>query len=172
MVRVADQFIVHNSKMKEWLKDKGVGESKIVILEIFDYLSDSPINEKNFANNIIIAGNLDSSKSAYLGEIQNVSNLNFDLYGLNYKDNASPNIAYHGAFKPEELSEQFTSGFGLVWDGTSIDTCDGNTGNYLRYNNPHKLSLYISSGVPVVIWKEAALATFVKEKGLGLCVNS
>ena len=172
MVRVADQSIVHNSKMKEWLKDKGVSESKIVILEIFDYLSDSPNNEKNFANNIIIAGNLDSSKSAYLGEIQNVSNLNFDLYGVNYKNNASPNIAYHGAFKPEELSEQFTSGFGLVWDGTSIDTCDGNTGNYLRYNNPHKLSLYISSGVPVVIWKQAALATFVQEKGIGLCVDS
>ena len=59
-----------------------------------------------------------------------------------------------------------------MWDGTSIDTCDGNTGNYLRYNNPHKLSLYISSGVPVVIWKQAALATFVQEKGIGLCVDS
>ena len=172
MMRVADQFIVHNSKMKEWFKEKGIDENKIVVLEIFDYLSDSPINEKKFANNIIIAGNLHSSKSPYLSEIQKVSNLNFDLYGMNYKDNNKTNITFHGAFKPEELSEQFTSGFGLVWDGTSIDTCDGNTGNYLRYNNPHKLSLDISSGVPVVIWKQAALATFVQEKGIGLCVDS
>ena len=64
------------------------------------------------------------------------------------------------------------SGFGLVWDGSSIEKCDGNTGEYLKYNNPHKLSLYLVSGIPVVIWKEAAEAKFVEEYGLGITVNS
>ena len=82
------------------------------------------------------------------------------------------NITYHGAFPPDEINNQLYSGFGLVWDGSSIERCDGNTGEYLKYNNPHKLSLYLVSGIPVVIWKEAAEAKFVEEYGLGITVNS
>ena len=33
-------------------------------------------------------------------------------------------------------------------------------------------SLYLVSGIPVVIWKEAAEAKFVEEHGLGITVNS
>ena len=46
------------------------------------------------------------------------------------------------------------------------------TGNYLRYNNPHKLSLYLSSGLPVIVWKDSAEANFVEKNGVGLAVNS
>ena len=53
--------------------------------------------------------------------------------------------------------------FGLVWDGTSLDGCNGRYGEYLKFNNPHKTSLYLSCGIPVIIWKEAALADFVEE---------
>ena len=70
------------------------------------------------------------------------------------------------------IPEKLTAGFGLVWDGTSIDSCKGNSGEYLKYNNPHKLSLYLSSGLPVVIWAEAAEAEFVKRNKLGISVNS
>ena len=63
-------------------------------------------------------------------------------------------------------------GFGLVWDGPGIDSCQGAVGNYMRYNNPHKTSLYLSSNLPVIIWKEAALAGFVEEHGLGLTLDS
>ena len=42
----------------------------------------------------------------------------------------------------------------------------------MKYNNPHKLSLYLSSGLPVVIWDKAAEAVFVKNNKLGIAVNS
>ena len=42
----------------------------------------------------------------------------------------------------------------------------------MRYNNPHKLSLYLSSGLPVIIWKQAAEATFVEKNGVGYTVKS
>ena len=64
------------------------------------------------------------------------------------------------------------NGFGLVWDGNSADTCSGNTGDYLRYNNPHKLSMYLASGLPVIIWSQAAEAPLVLEKGVGIAVSS
>ena len=60
----------------------------------------------------------------------------------------------------------------MVWDGISIETCDGPTGNYLRYNNPHKLSLYLSSGLPVIVWKESALAEFISSQKLGIVISN
>ena len=83
-----------------------------------------------------------------------------------------PNIHYHGSFGVDEIPSKLTRGFGLVWDGDSLDGCRGQSGQYLRYNNPHKLSLYLSSGLPVVIWTGAAEAGFVREHGVGLCVDS
>ena len=62
--------------------------------------------------------------------------------------------------------------FGLVWDGDSLDACSGDMGEYLRYNNPHKTSLYIRCHLPIIIWKQAALAPFVSQRGIGLCVDS
>jgi hypothetical protein len=48
----------------------------------------------------------------------------------------------------------------------------GNTGEYLRVNTSHKLSLYLASGLPVIIWDEAAMAEFVLENDVGLVVSS
>ena len=62
--------------------------------------------------------------------------------------------------------------FGIVWDGNSIDSCEGASGNYLRYNNPHKLSLYMAAGIPVITWHEAAIADFVKKHAVGITVRS
>ena len=53
-----------------------------------------------------------------------------------------------------------------------MDTCDGKYGNYLRYNAPHKTSLYLSTGIPVIIWKKAALADFIVEHCVGMTVDS
>lgn len=42
----------------------------------------------------------------------------------------------------------------------------------MKYNNPHKASLYLSSGIPVVIWRKAALSKFIEENNLGIAVDS
>ena len=43
---------------------------------------------------------------------------------------------------------------------------------YLKINNPHKTSLYIRCGLPIVIWEKAALAEFVKSNNIGITINS
>ncbi|MEE1187860.1 MAG: hypothetical protein UHM52_02605, partial [Acutalibacteraceae bacterium] len=73
---------------------------------------------------------------------------------------------------PDELVGELRGDFGLVWDGTSIETCSGNFGNYLRLNDPHKLSLYLTAGIPVVVWEEAAVAVFVRKEHVGVAVAS
>ena len=42
----------------------------------------------------------------------------------------------------------------------------------MKYNNPHKLSLYIAAGLPVVVWEKAAIADFVKKYNIGIIVKS
>ena len=60
----------------------------------------------------------------------------------------------------------------MIWDGQSIDKISGLFGEYLRYNNPHKFSLYMATGIPVIVWKESALASFVEKNKVGYTVNS
>lgn len=175
MIQVADKLIVHNEKMQEFFLNKGVDKTKLINLQIFDYLQESNENVvPRFAKAISIAGNLDTEKSGYISQLGRVKGIHINLYGPNYDNqlNNCKNIKYNGCFPAEVIPYKLNSGFGLVWDGKSVDVCVGGFGEYLKYNNPHKLSLYISSGIPVVIWKKAAEASFVEKKGIGICVES
>lgn len=175
MLHLADVIVVHNEKMKEFFLEKGVDEKRLVSLEIFDYLQDEK-NQKevSYAKSITVAGNLDTTKCGYVGTLDQIKNVEIHLYGPNFdtklKENA--NIFYHGVLAPDEIPFVLNAGFGLVWDGDGILGGMGQAGQYVRYNNPHKLSLYLSSGMPVVIWKEAAEAKFVEENGVGILVDS
>ena len=72
----------------------------------------------------------------------------------------------------EELPQKIERGFGLVWDGEELDCCSGKFGEYLKYNNPHKLSLYIAAGIPVIVWSKAAVKDFVEREKIGFVVDS
>lgn len=177
MIGLADSLIVHNDKMAGWFAQRGMPENKLVNLRIFDYIQD--IGGKNarpasFSKSITVAGNLDTVKCGYIRDLKELPDIKVNLYGPNFDEGMRPcgNIIYNGSFPADEIPSKLNEGFGLVWDGDSIDTCTGPLGRYLRYNNPHKLSLYLSSGIPVVIWKEAAAADFVRRNGVGICVDS
>lgn len=173
MLEVADKMIVHNEKMKRWFIDeKHVDESRLVVLEIFDYLYPYKEKEVSFDKAVTIAGNLGHYKAPYLIHLKELST-KYYLYGPFYSSALDgDNVIYKGSFPSDELPYLLSGGFGLIWDGTEVNTCSGDYGNYLRYNNPHKLSLYLASGLPVFIWAEAAEADFVKENGVGYCINS
>ncbi len=176
MLSLYDVLIVHNERMKQYFVEQGVPETKIVTLGIFDYLQkgeeEKPLPK--FSHSISVAGNLDTQKCGYIGELCELQGVEVDLYGPNFDESLRefPQIHYWGSYPADEIPGYLTRGFGLVWDGSSIDGCQGQSGQYLRYNNPHKLSLYLSSGLPVVIWKDAAEAEFVRSHGVGLTVNS
>ena len=177
MYEIADYIIAHNSSMKQYLIEQGVDEEKIYELQIFDYLTESNPDDKQikYAKTLNIAGNLDTNKCKYIKGLNDLNqSVNVNLYGLNFDKDVlnSESIHYMGAFPADKIPEQLEEGFGLVWDGDSVDGCIGNTGDYLRFNNPHKLSLYLVSGLPVVIWSQAAEAKFVEDNHVGLVVDS
>lgn len=174
MIEIADVFILHNERMKKYFMDKGIEEGRIIKIGIFDYLTDEIQSKPQFSKKVNIAGNLDLKKSRYLSELCKITGLDFNLFGSNFDEEkiSGNNITYNGAVDPEQLPEKLASGFGLVWDGDSADTCGGSFGQYLRYTNPHKLSLYLASGMPVFIWEESAEAEFVRTNHCGIAIKS
>lgn len=164
-------IITHNKKMSQWLKDHGC-TSQMIELEIFDYLISGEISQNQPHDEAIaFAGNLLPIKSQFLYDMPRLP-LKIHAYGNGFEKTNNTNIEYMGSFPPEKLPTTLNEKFGLVWDGTSTKECAGNMGNYLRFNNPHKTSLYLVSGLPVIIWKKAALASFIEQNHLGLAVES
>lgn len=171
MLKFADQIIVHNNVMMKFFIEKGVPTHKLVNLEIFDYLDQNELELPSYSKEIFIAGNLDIKKVKYLSYLNEID-ASFTLYGSNFSLQEYKNVNYKGSVTPEELPHLLNRGFGLIWDGDSVSTCSGVFGQYLKYNNPHKLSLYLASGLPVIIWDQAAEASFVKNKNVGLVISS
>ena len=168
-----DVLIVHTSSMKKWCESH-LRRKEIVVLEIFDYLQDGQHNAKRefSAENktVCFAGNL--GKSPFLDKLE-LQNTRVELFGIGIGDRRLPKCCvYKGCFAPNELSRHLTSMFGLVWDGKSVETCSGAGGEYLRMISPHKLSMYLSSGLPVFVWKESAMADFVIKNGIGYAIGS
>ncbi|MDE6035224.1 MAG: glycosyltransferase [Ruminococcus sp.] len=176
LLNLCDAIICHNEKMKKYLTDNGVPAEKIVCLEIFDYLiTKKTVTAKKNDKSVVVAGNLAKEKSAYIYKMSGDNGCKFhlNLYGPNYTETEiTEDTEYMGILPPEELPSQIKGAYGLVWDGDSIETCSGVAGEYLRINNPHKCSLYLVSGLPVIVWKQSALAEFIEKNGLGIAVDS
>jgi hypothetical protein len=172
--------------MREWVKEYIDNAPPMVELDLFDYLCNINCSNGRDVNYyklqddyklqdaVVVAGNLDPKKSGYISGLRSIKGIKWHLYGVGLPDDYQEEefIKYEGSYPPDELPEKLTGKFGLVWDGYSVGGCKGAIGNYLRLNNPHKLSLYLAAGIPIIIWNEAAEATFVKKYGLGLLVNS
>lgn len=176
MLNAFDKVICHNCSMQNYLLSQGFGEDKLITLNIFDYLcADNGLcPQLDGGAEVAVAGNLAPGKSGYVYDMD-VSGIRLNLYGINFDETAfqgKENVRYHGSFHPDELPAGLKGNFGLVWDGPVSSTCAGNTGEYLKYNNPHKTSLYLAANLPVIIWSQAALAPFVLENGLGITVDS
>ena len=171
-----DKIISHNRHMTEHLVNVNhIDRNKIVNIELFDYLGSEGQDERTRTEvpSVVIAGGLLRWKSGYVYQMQeSPKDLIVHLYGHKFDEKArKENMVYHGIVDSWELPSVIEGDFGLVWDGNVTEGCGGDSGNYLRYNNPHKTSLYLASKIPVIVWKEAAMADFVLENKVGIAVD-
>lgn len=173
----SDYIIAQNDYMKTWLLNNGYKKG-IDTLQIFDYLSESEntSTKKNPSTKFIVnyAGALAMRKNAFLYEINPyVNSFIFQLYGSGFSGKIeNPNFIYKGFVQSDDFINKMEGDFGLVWDGDSLDTCSGNFGTYLKYNTPHKISFYIRAHLPVIIWKEAAMSSFIEKENIGFSITS
>lgn len=167
--------IVHNRFMEKKLIECGLNVKNIYRLNLFDYLCDLELMGKcdYEENSIAFAGNFEKSK--FIERlVQDNQDIQFNFYGSKYNTdlNQSVNVHYFGSFAPDEIPGKLKGKYGLIWDGDGIDGCSGLWGEYTKYNNPHKLSLYIAAGLPVIVWSQSAIAEFVKENHIGIIVDN
>lgn len=168
LLNQCEYVICHNSKMKEKLIEFGC-RSSIFEIGIFDYIIEESlktISQCYKPVEIAFAGNL--AKSFFLHELNNLktTGVSFNVYGLpKYKFS---NLNYKGSVQPEELPFVIEGNYGLIWEG---DYCAVEKDNYTRYNNPHKASLYIVSGLPLIVWSKSAIADFVTKNNIGITID-
>lgn len=167
----ANSVIAHNSAMINFLKKKGV-KKEMISLDVFDYrvvtTTERNLQTKDLMN-INFAGNM--NKSTFINKIS-ISNSIVYLFGLCDNIHSLPIfVKYEGVFSPEKIAKKLHNGFGLVWDGPSPKTCEGFYGEYLLINNPHKVSLYLAAGIPIIVWDKAAIAKFVIDNGVGYTIS-
>ena len=169
-----NSFIVHNAVMRQWLESV-FPSSDVAELAFFDYLAEPVEHQRTPSPVIAFAGNL--GKSGFLHKLDNLvttsPELRFILYGpaLPEPIRGFPNCLFKGIVDPRLLPGLIEGSFGLVWDGDGLAEPEGSLGVYMGLISQHKLSLYILSGLPVIIHSKAAMATFIQQHHLGLLVS-
>lgn len=175
----SDALIVHNPTMHKWLKNHGY-QGEMQIIGLFDYLSPAPITSKRQAPNapgeysIFFAGSLTTKHNEFIYMLpEQLKGHKFYLYGAGFREDlAKEELVYKGFAADYELMENNLGDFGLSWYGESLTEGKGMIGEYMAYNNPHKILLYLRCSAPVIIGKAAALAPFIEENGIGICVDT
>lgn len=168
-------IIVQNQAQKAIISSSGY-TGRIEIMGILDFLGTPRFEKSKYKDNysVCYGGNLSDVQSAFLYKWEeNVKHIQINIFGVNFqKKFDNKNFYYCGNFPPDEIIYHLCGNFGLVWNGTELETCGGDRGNYYRYASPHKLSMYVMAGMPVIVWSESAMASFVKNNGIGFTINS
>lgn len=166
-----DNFITLSKTMDEYFK-KIHPQVRSTFVHFIAYLiSNPPSIQRELKNEVAFAGQLD--KSGFVHKLSEIPEIQYFLYGEcknTIKENT--NINYEGVISSRELPSFLKGSFGLVWDGDCLETCCGGNGKYLEINLPHKISLYILAGIPIIIWDQAAVASTILENKIGFSVSS
>lgn len=171
-------FIVHNAVMEKYLQEQlGVGDC--IQNEIFDYIC--TINNQqeirrstlDFIPQIIFAGNLEGEKSFFLYDLEpEKMRFRMNVYGKREGLIKNAKICYRGNFSSDILPGRLKGDFGLIWDGAISSENINSYKDYTRYNAPHKFSCYMAAGLPVIAWREAAIAEVIRKYQVGYLIDS
>lgn len=164
-----DFIIAHNDIMIEKMKSLGF-TSQLLNLEIFDYYTECPFKKRTFNVSekvkLTFAGAL--TRNPFLQELDKEQHsFDFIIYGA--PDPHFKNLKYMGSVNADILPDVIEGHFGLLW---AEDYAQNLENNYMMYNNPHKMSLFIVSGLPIITWSKYAAANFVRENEIGICIDT
>jgi hypothetical protein len=165
-------FIIYTGRLQARLVNLDIPSTT---LEVWDYRLES--TQKNPAwdpsGPILFAGILAKKKNSWLYQ-KCAARPRLLLYGNQYERDANPNgDDYRGEFAPDTPFFEGPISWGLVWDGnsTSRRSESNQYESYDRFNQPHKLSLYLACCLPVIAWRKAAISDFVQKHQCGILID-
>ena len=167
MYNLSDVLVVPSERMKERLIQEGLTTKKILIQGMWDHPHDLSLYTPAFKKEIFFAGSLER-----FPDLQNWSQDTplrvFSNQGV--ANEQAKNLSIEGWKKDEELLLELSKGgFGLVW-GTHKN--DGESIQYYTLNISHKVSTYLTAGIPVIVPSSLSTAKFIVDQGLGFVADS
>lgn len=177
-LNATDVLLTHNHMMRQWLSEHGC-KVKMIDYEIMDYLhGESGEPHEPVAGNysLFYVGNVSFKTHPYLRKLAEIMP-DRDIYIYGHHPDTEEiskynNLHYMGIVSDRQIIKSHMGDFGLSWYGESLDDGVGRIGEYMSYNNPHKISLDLRCNAPVIVWSKAGRAEFIEKEHLGLTVNS
>lgn len=179
LLNMADVLLTHNHVMRRWLGEHGC-TARMIDYEIMDYLhgesGEAHQAREDGGYSLFFVGNLSPALNDYLYQLAAIMpHRDIYLYG-GEEDRAKAsryaNLHLMGMVDDTEIIARHKGDFGLSWYGLSLDEGVGKVGEYMEYNNPHKVGLYLRCNAPVVVWSRAGRAEFIRRNGVGITVGS
>ena len=174
----ADLIMTHSKKMSDFLRTYSDLEAEMFPIGLFDYSTDQPINDASYEQTVIYAGSVNKLAQLPNWPFQTKLEIYGYLNGDFNESNFPATVEYKGARDPDDLIKEINHGFLLVWgdDETFKDDIDNWKFPIMarRYNTiiaPHKFSLAMVSGTPVVVASDSNVADLVKQYNLGIIID-
>jgi hypothetical protein len=168
-VNLADVLVAPAPAMVAWLRENGLKtDMRVVYQELLDFL---PVADERPLEPPV------TPTLAYIGDVTKVDSLlhqdDFSLAVWGKGDapaNLGAAVSWRGLFV--QKVDQLPWGYvGLVWtDDEKFVAAD--LPNYGKINIPYKLSLYLASGIPVIVQAGSHAADVVQRFGVGVAVTS
>jgi hypothetical protein len=176
VLRRGFRIISQNKLMSEYLHQEcRIPLNRLMSLDFLYYLTNSiNVDSREKTNGIVYAGNLNESDAFINKYIENKIETKLHIYGESEKKELldSDNTKYCGEFPTDIVNLKLKGSFGLVWGGSSIDSSEGKSGEYGKFNSPHKASLYIIARLPIITSKDSAISYLVKKYNIGFAIES
>lgn len=166
MLNKFDVVIAANPKMAHRLREEGGVHRPILAMGITDIPYEGPLTDKTFEKRLYYV-----STAINPSMIEDyTAKTPFYFIGPDWAVKEHPDHVHMlGQKMTDELPAIFEGGFGVVSYGRG-GTYKGML-SYGEYNNPMKLSMYISSGLPPVVTSSSAHAGWVKDRGIGIVLD-
>ncbi|WP_338352032.1 beta-1,6-galactofuranosyltransferase [Fructobacillus tropaeoli] len=166
LAQKADLIITHSVAMSQLLAKMGVNQ-KTIVQPLFDYLGPNP-PLASYQKILNYAGTW--QKAPWLQDYQGPALKLFGNRPKKWRDWQAPaDIKWAGNFEPDDIQNHLDAGFGLLWDS---DFDDLHYQSYTKINAPHKASLYLKAGLPLVAWNQSHIGRLINANNLGLTISS
>lgn len=165
LAQKADLIITHSEAMSQYLAKMGVNK-KTIVQPLFDYLGPNP-PLASYQKILNYAGTW--QKAPWLQDYQGPALKLFGNRPKKWRDWQTPaDIEWTGNFEPDDIQNHLDSGFGLLWD-SDFDTLHYQS--YTKINAPHKASLYLKAGLPLIAWQESHIGRLIDRYQIGFTIN-
>jgi hypothetical protein len=163
-LRTFNLLIVPTKKFAGRLKKEDVS-TPMLSFDFLDFIYEGPLKTKSWKQKVYIASGRTIALKNYQGKSE--------IVVIGSSSSTRKNVTVLPHRKANELPQIFDGGFGAV---DLINNVTTNTNNYdwdgySAYTSPSKLSLYLASGLPVLVRSDSAVKSLVESKGIGLVVN-